>query len=142
MTRIGPSFVICGEFASHEATVIEGRVDGHVYVKDAPLTITQRGALKADVRGSRVLVEGQVKGSINASERIELTPTARVEGSLSANSIVMFEGARFTGGIDMNQRTLASKIDQYRAEHGALPSPANGPHGAAAQRPDGAHAKP
>lgn len=135
MTRIGPSFVICGEFESQEATVIEGRVDGHVHVKDAPLTITQRGAVKADVRGTRVLVEGQLKGSINASERIELTPTARVEGSLSANSVVMFEGARFTGGIDMNRRTLASKIDQYRAEHGALPRPVDGPHGPVAPRP-------
>ena len=131
MTRIGPSFVICGEFESHEATVIEGRVDGHVRVKDAPLTITQSGAVKADVLGTRVLVEGQLKGSINASERIELTPTAQVEGSLSADSVVMFEGARFTGGIDMNRRTLASKIDQYRAEHGALPTPANGAHSAA-----------
>jgi cytoskeletal protein CcmA (bactofilin family) len=123
MTRIGPSFVICGEFESQEATVIEGRVDGHVHVK-APLTITQQGALKADVRGTRVLVEGQLKGSINASERIELTPTAQVEGSLSADSVVVFEGARFTGGIDMNRRTLASKIENYRAEHGALPGPA------------------
>lgn len=135
MTRIGPSFVICGEFESQEATIIEGRVDGHVHVKDAPLTITQRGAVRADVRGTRVLVEGQLKGSINASERIELTPTAQVEGSLSADSIVMFEGARFTGGIDMNRRTLASKIDHYRAEHGALPGTVNDPHGAAAPHP-------
>ena len=127
MTRIGPSFVICGEFESQEATIIEGRVDGHVHVQ-APLTITQQGALKADIRGTRVLVEGQLKGSINASERIELTPTAQVEGSLSADSVVMFEGARFTGGIDMNRRTLASKIEHYRAEHGALPGPVNGPH--------------
>ena len=129
MTRIGPSFVISGEFESQEATIIEGRVDGHVHVK-APLTITQRGALRADVRGTRVLVEGQLKGSINASERIELTPTAQVEGSLSADSVVVFEGARFTGGIDMNRRTLASKIDHYRAEHGALPDPVKGPHDA------------
>ena len=133
MTRIGPSFVICGEFESQEPTIIEGRVDGLVHVKNAPLTITTRGAVKADVRGTRVLVEGQLKGSINASERIELTPTAQVEGWLSANSVVMFEGARFTGGIDMNRRSLASKIDQYRAAHGALPGPAQDPPDAAAQ---------
>ena len=109
MTRIGPSFVICGEFESQEPTIIEGRVDGLVLVKNAPLTITQLGAVKADVRGTRVLVEGQLKGSINASERIELTQTAQVEGWLSADSVVMFEGAWFTGGIDMNRRSLASK---------------------------------
>jgi hypothetical protein len=36
MTRISPSFVICGEFESQEATVIPGPVDGHVRVNDAP----------------------------------------------------------------------------------------------------------
>ena len=134
MTRIGPSFVICGEFESQEPTIIEGRVDGLVQVKDAPLTITQRGAVKADVRGTRVLVEGQLQGSINASERIELTQTAQVEGWLSADSVVMFEGARFTGGIDMNRRSLAAKIDQFRAAHGALPGPVQGPLGSPAPR--------
>ena len=115
MTRIGPSLFISGQFQSSEDTVIEGRVDGNVHMKDAPLTITARGAVKADVRGVRVLVQGQLKGSISATERIELTASAQVEGSLSANQVVLADGARFTGAIDMQQRTLASKMAQYRA---------------------------
>ena len=122
MTRIGPSFVISGEFLSGEDTVIEGRVNGHLQVKDAPLTITTKGTVKADVRAVRVLVQGQLKGSISASERIELAASAQVEGALSANQVVIFEGARFDGGIDMQRRTIESKMAQYRAQQGAAAS--------------------
>lgn len=116
MTRIGPSLIISGELHSSEDTVIEGRVDGYVLIKDAPLTITARGAVKADVHGVRVLVQGQLKGSISASERIELTASAHVEGALSANQVVINEGARFDGGVDMQRRTIESKMAQYRAQ--------------------------
>jgi len=126
MTRIGPSLVISGQFQSSEDTIIEGRVDGHVQIKDAPLTITARGAMKADIRAVRVLVQGQLKGSISASERIELTTSAQVEGTLSANQVVLADGARFNGAIDMQRRTLASKVAQYRAEHDPDPSPVTG----------------
>jgi cytoskeletal protein CcmA (bactofilin family) len=124
MTRIGPSLVIVGEFESHEETTIDGRVDGHVHVKGAFLTITPRGTVKADIRGVRVYVQGQVKGGISATERIELGATARVEGALSADQVVIEEGARFDGGIDMGQRTIASKMAQYRAGHATIDAPA------------------
>jgi len=116
MTRIGPSFVISGELQSSEDIVIEGRVNGHVQMKGAPLTIAQGGAVRADVRAVRVLVQGQLKGSISASERIELAASAQVEGALSANQVVITEGARFDGGIDMQRRTIESKVAQYRAQ--------------------------
>jgi cytoskeletal protein CcmA (bactofilin family) len=126
MTRIGPSFVISGELLSSEDTIIEGRVDGQVQIKGAPLTIAPRGNVRADVRAVRVLVEGQLKGSISASERIELTASAQVEGALSANQVIIIEGARFDGGIDMQRRTIESKVAQYRAQQatGAMGSAA------------------
>jgi hypothetical protein len=43
-----------------------------------------------------VLVEGQVKGGITASERIELGSNSRVEGSLSADRVVMWEARAST----------------------------------------------
>jgi len=129
MTRIGPSFVISGELHSSEDTIIEGRVNGQVSIKGAPLTITPRGAVRADVRAVRVLVEGQLKGSISATERIELTASAQVEGALSANQVIITEGARFDGGIDMQHRTIESKMAQYRAQQA---SGTNGPAAAPA----------
>ena len=113
-TRIGRTLVITGELECSEDLLIEGRFNGHLIVRDAQLTITPTGAVDAQVHGVRVLVEGQVKGGITASERIELSSKSRVEGSLSADRVVMWEGARFDGGIDMRQRTIAAKMAQYR----------------------------
>jgi cytoskeletal protein CcmA (bactofilin family) len=113
-TRIGPTLVITGELECSEDLLIEGRVNGHVVMHDAQLTVTPTGAVDAQIHGTRVLVEGQVKGGISATERIELGSKSRVEGSLSADRIVMWDGARFDGGIDMRQRTIAAKMAQFR----------------------------
>ena len=118
MTRIGHSLVITGELECAEDLLVDGRINGHLIVRDAQLTITPTGAVDAQVHGVRVLVEGQLKGAITASDRIELASKSRVEGSLSANTVVMWEGARFDGGIDMRQRTIAAKVAQYRAGNG------------------------
>jgi cytoskeletal protein CcmA (bactofilin family) len=113
-TRIGRTLVITGELESGEDLLIEGRVNGHVVVRDAQLTVTPSGSVDAQIHGVRVLVEGQVKGGITATERIELGSKSRVEGSLSADRVVIWDGARFDGGVDMRQRTIAAKMAQYR----------------------------
>jgi cytoskeletal protein CcmA (bactofilin family) len=115
MTRIGTTISITGELTSSEDVTVEGRVDGQVLVRDAALTIGERAQICADLRGAQVIVRGLVKGAISASERIELTPTATVDGSLSANRVVIAEGAQFNGRIDMDQRTIAARIAQYKA---------------------------
>ena len=119
MTTIGPSSVFSGELATTEDLVIQGRIEGYVQVRDASVTIEQSASIKADVRAPRVFVHGYVEGSIVASERIELAPTAMVNGSLSANRVVIADGARFNGRIDMDQRTIAAKVAQYKAAQAA-----------------------
>lgn len=115
MTSIGATIVITGEVTSNEDVTIDGRLDGHLLVRDAALTIGERAQIQADVRGARVVVRGLVTGAISASERIELTPTATVDGSLSANRVIVADGAQFNGKIDMDQRTIAARIAQYKA---------------------------
>jgi cytoskeletal protein CcmA (bactofilin family) len=115
MTRIGATIVITGELTSAEDVTVDGRIDGQLIVRDAALTIGERAQLEATVRGARIVVQGFVTGAISASERIELTATATVDGSLSANRVVVAEGARFNGRIDMDQRTIAARVAQYKA---------------------------
>jgi cytoskeletal protein CcmA (bactofilin family) len=115
MTTIGPSLSIHGEISSDEDLVIEGRVGGQIVMKNATLTIGKQARVDADVRGARVQVLGAIQGNIAATDRIELAPTAAVVGDLTANHIVLVEGATFTGRIDMDKRTIAAKVAQYKA---------------------------
>jgi cytoskeletal protein CcmA (bactofilin family) len=115
MTTLGHSLSIQGEISSDEDLIIEGRVGGHIVMKNGTLTIGKEARVEADVRGARVQVLGAIQGNIAATDRIELAPTAAVVGDLSANRIVMVEGATFNGRIDMDKRTIAAKVAQYKA---------------------------
>ena len=119
MITIGRSLTITGELAGDEDLVIEGRVDGYITVRDATLTLGEHASVKADVRGARVVVRGRVEGSIVASQRIELAAGSDVTGSLSANQVVIADGARFNGRVDMDQRTIAARLAQYKAQQAA-----------------------
>ena len=115
MTNLGATIVITGELTSSEDVTVDGRIDGLLLVRDAAVTIGERAQIQADVRGARVVVRGLVNGAISASERIELTNTATVDGSLSANRVVLADGAQFNGRIDMDQRTIAARVAQYKS---------------------------
>jgi cytoskeletal protein CcmA (bactofilin family) len=117
MTIIGASLVITGELTSEEDLAINGCVEGPVAVRGGTLTIGRQARVESDVRATRVVIHGGVTGAVSATERIELSASAVVAGSLSANRVVIEEGASFNGSIDMGQRTIAAKVAQYKAQH-------------------------
>jgi cytoskeletal protein CcmA (bactofilin family) len=117
MSIIGASLVITGHLTSDEDLTINGRVVGSVAVRGGTLTVGADADVHSDLRAARVVIYGAVKGSVSATERIELRPTAVVAGALSANRVVIHEGAAFQGPIDMGQRTIAARVAQYKAQH-------------------------
>ena len=120
MTHIGPGIVINGELSSEESLRVDGRVKGQILLRDAELTVGQSAQVEADIRSLRVLVLGTVRGNIAASERIELGASANVSGNLSANKVVIVEGAQFNGSVDMDKRTIAAKVAAYKAEQATV----------------------
>jgi cytoskeletal protein CcmA (bactofilin family) len=115
MTTIGPSAIITGDVSSDEDLFVDGAVRGHIIMRQATLTVGPHAHIDGHIRGVRVEVRGTMQGTILASERVELTHSANVTGDLSANIIVIIEGARFQGRIDMDRRTIAAKVAQYKA---------------------------
>jgi len=115
MTHIGTSVVFDGTLSSDEDLRFDGTLRGHIHVRNASLTIGEGATVEADIRAKQVVVQGMVQGSIAAAERIELTASATVIGSLTAERVVIADGARFNGGVDMGRRTIVSKMAQYKA---------------------------
>jgi cytoskeletal protein CcmA (bactofilin family) len=114
MTHLGPTIIFDGVLTCTDNLRLDGEVRGDIVMRDAELTIGQSAKVDADIRGLRVLILGTVNGNVTATERIELGASANVTGGLSANRVVIVDGARFTGRVDMDRRTIAAKIAHYK----------------------------
>ncbi len=84
-------------------TQIYGLVEGDVHQQSLePVCIGRTGWVKGSVHArGPVLVEGRVEGNITSSTKIRLSPTAQVQGTLSAPSVEMRPGALFEGEFRM-----------------------------------------
>jgi cytoskeletal protein CcmA (bactofilin family) len=101
---IGPSIFIKGDLTGDEDLVIEGRVEGKVDLKQNNVTIGRNGRVKADVYGQVVTVEGEVDGHVFAGEQAILRQAGAIRGNISAPRVVLEDGSRFKGSIDMEAR--------------------------------------
>ena len=100
---IGSRIRIQGELLGDEDVLVEGRVEGRVATSKA-FRVGLRGVVHAEVAAGTVAIAGHVVGNVTATERVELLPTGTLEGNIHAPRIVIGEGARFTGRIDMSGR--------------------------------------
>jgi cytoskeletal protein CcmA (bactofilin family) len=100
---IGRSITIKGEVTGDEDLLIQGRVDGSVNLKQHSVTVGPEGEVKADITGRVVTVEGSVEGNLSADEQVILRNSARVQGDIVAPRLVLEDGARFRGGVDMGE---------------------------------------
>ena len=106
---------IVGDVRCDDDLLIEGRIEGRIHVGQATLTIGPHSRMDADIGGKIVIICGDVRGTIAAVERISIAASASVTGTLTANHVIIADGARVTGRIDMNRRTIAITVAQYRA---------------------------
>ena len=115
MTRLGRSLVVTGELTSDEDVAIDGQMHGRVSVRDATVTVGEHAHVDADVRCARAQIHGTVTGTVSATHHIQLHASAQVNGNLSANHVVIADGAHFGGRIDMDQRTIAARVAHFKA---------------------------
>jgi cytoskeletal protein CcmA (bactofilin family) len=114
---LGPTTVIRGEITAEEDLLIEGLVEGTVRLPKHHLVIGPRARLEADVFARQVTIAGHARGTITASERIEIESSATVEGEIIAPRIVLVEGAYFSGRVDPKRAEAAVAVAQYRLNH-------------------------
>jgi len=98
---IGPTLVFKGELSADEDLVIEGKIDGTIAHHKKNLTIGKKGRVTADIHASSVLIEGELNGDINSDGLVSLAAGSTVIGNIYCARIVMEDGARFNGKIEM-----------------------------------------
>jgi cytoskeletal protein CcmA (bactofilin family) len=112
-TYIGANITLDGTITGNEAVLVEGTVRGKIDMS-ADLRVGTKARVEATVHAKNVTVEGRLTGDISADERVELVASATVDGNIKAPKIIVAEGAKFRGNVDMGSA---------RPREGAEPAP-------------------
>src|SRR5580693_3024653 len=91
---------ISGKLYFETAARIDGQVEGEINAKDS-LAIGESAVVSAQIKADSVVVAGKVSGDIVAVKRIEIKPSAKVMGNITAPILVINEGALFEGHCAM-----------------------------------------
>jgi cytoskeletal protein CcmA (bactofilin family) len=97
-TYIAASTKVVGTITGQGAFVFCGTVEGDCDI-NGPLTLAEGGHWRGTLKAIDIVVAGTVEGDVIAKQRVEISGTARVSGSLSGNSIAVAEGAIIEGEI-------------------------------------------
>lgn len=90
-----------GDLTLDENLHIEGNVEGVIRVPGKKLVVGKKAQITAAVHAGTVEVQGKVEGDVHGSELVQLCSSAVVNGTIHAKRIVIEDGARFNGKIEM-----------------------------------------
>jgi cytoskeletal protein CcmA (bactofilin family) len=107
---IGSSLVFKGEFSADEDLIIEGQIEGSIAHHKKHLTIGKQGRVKADIHAASVIVLGKLVGDIHSDGTVSLAKGCDVEGNIYCARVVLEDGARFKGEIDMGDRAKIAAV--------------------------------
>ena len=99
---IGPGTRINGDVEFAGGFHLDGYINGNVLCgagTDAILSVSEEGCIEGSVIAPNVLLNGTVKGNIDASERVELGAKARVLGNVHYAIIETTVGAQINGKL-------------------------------------------
>ena len=98
---IGPGVSVNGRVSGSDEVIVFGTVEGNVALENT-LTVEEGGRVVADIDVDSVVVRGEVNGEVVARQTVELVDGCLVTGNLRAPRIIIEEGARFQGNVDMD----------------------------------------
>ena len=99
--NLGKSVVIKGELSASEDLTLYGQMEGRVALTDPTLTIGPEADIRAEIAANVVVVMGSVTGNVTAGKRVEIRATGSVKGDIGSRDLVIHEGGRLQGRVDM-----------------------------------------
>jgi len=99
---------IVGDIKFKDSFRIDGKFKGKIKSGNA-LIIGESGDVQAEeINVSTVSINGRVKGTIVATEKVEIFPNGSVTGTVITPKLVIQEGAFFQGSCQMNLKAVES----------------------------------
>ncbi len=98
---IGEGAEFTGEFRLSGLIRIDGRFRGLI-VTDGKVLVGKTGIVDTDIRARIVVVGGEVRGNIYATERVTLLSTCNLTGDIVTPRLIVEEGVVFKGNCTVN----------------------------------------
>lgn len=117
---------IQGELHFEDTFRVDGKVTGKIQ-SAGDLVVGERGEVDGEIHVGRLFVSGRVKGSAEATSRVELTAGCQVTASIKAPSLIIEDGAFFEGRCSMVRPRAGAKKPQPPAADAAGKPPAEEP---------------
>ena len=67
------------------------------------MNIGESGTVNAEVHAQSIVVVGSITGNVSATEKLEIQSTGLIEGDVRAPRLVIHEGARLNGSVEMSE---------------------------------------
>jgi cytoskeletal protein CcmA (bactofilin family) len=114
--RLGQSLHFKGEISGNEDLHLDGSVEGLIHLEDRKLVIGASAKVTADVIAREVVVYGNVKGNLQARDRIEIKKDGSVVGDLTTARIMIEDGAYFKGSIEIEKSSATGDSESSDSE--------------------------
>jgi cytoskeletal protein CcmA (bactofilin family) len=101
-SSIGKAVFIKGNVSAKEDMLVNGRLEGTISLKNNKLEIGPSGSIVADAIAKVIVINGEIKGDVYASDKVVVTKTGRVIGNIFATNISVEDGAILKGSVDMD----------------------------------------
>jgi len=100
---LGAGLQIKGEITGNEDLRLDCKLEGTISLGGFRLTVGSSSHVDGDITAREVIVSGEVKGNINARDRLEIKKGSSVAGDLSTARIIIEEGAYFSGAVEIDR---------------------------------------
>ena len=99
---IAEGTVFEGTLQAQSDVRVSGRIIGKLKVQGRAV-VAPEGAIEGEVAATNATIAGTVQGDLMIEERLMLSSTARVEGTIKTGRLIVEEGAIFNGECQMGQ---------------------------------------
>jgi len=102
-TFIGADASIDGTIDFKGTIRIDGKVKGNIKSNGGTVVVGEKGVVDAEIFVNVAVVMGEVNGSIDAQERIEVYPPGRLGGNIQSPIVSIEPGGVFNGNCVMKR---------------------------------------
>ena len=104
MSILAEGVEMAGDLSFTQGLRVDGVVKGSVH-SEASLFIGPKGKVEAEVRIRRISINGEFRGTIHATDRVEIHKEGKIYGEIFTPCLIIEAGALFEGKCNMAERS-------------------------------------